>query len=150
MCSSDLCPLFRASLRPSSVAYSALKRRREVAGSGPTWTTNTAASVPGAPVNAAPVDPGVEDRWRAVLRELARRNVRVVFMDMPSGETTRPGPRREPDLADRLQAEFRLGRVDLRDAWFSRGWVPRYTDGRHLDAGSAMATASMLAEAAAR
>lgn len=139
-------PLFRASRRPSSVAYSALKQRKEGGGLSPTWTTNAAASSPAPPTQVAPVDDDVEARWREVLRDLARRNVRVVFMDVPSGETNRPGPRLGFDLADRLQVEFRLGRMDLREPWFGRGWVPRYTDGRHLDAASARETARMLAD----
>jgi hypothetical protein len=36
-------PLFQASHRPSSIAYSALKERREGGSLAPTWTTNAAA-----------------------------------------------------------------------------------------------------------
>ena len=141
-------PLFRASHRPSSVAYTALKRRREGRGVEPTWTTNAAAGVAGPPVEPDPVDPGVEEAWREVLEDLRRRHVRVVFVDLPAGETRRPGPRLQPDLADRLAERFGIQRVDLRERWFSRGWAPRYTDGRHLDAASARQTARWLAGAA--
>lgn len=138
-------PLFRATHRPSSVAYTALKRGREGGGGETTWTTNVAASVMGPAAEPAPVDPGVEVAWQEVLEDLRRRNVRVVFVDLPAGETHRPGTRTQPDLADRLAARFGIQRVDAREPWFSRGWVPRYTDGRHLDAASARQTARWLA-----
>jgi len=141
-------PLFRAAHRPSSVAYTALKRRREGGGGETTWTTNVAASAGGPAAAPAPVDPGVEEAWHGLLEDLRRRNVRVVFVDVPAGETRRLGARAQPDLADRLAVRFGIRRVDLREAWFSRGWVPRYTDGRHLDAASARQTARWLAEMA--
>ncbi len=140
-------PLFQASRRPSSIAYSALKRRREGGSLAPTWTTNAAASLPGPPSPPSPVDDGVEEQWRRILQDLRQRQVRVVFFDMPSGEVQRPGPRTAPDLADKLGLEFGIHRVDLREAWMARGRVPRYTDGRHLDAASARETARLLAEA---
>lgn len=138
-------PLFRASRRPSSVAYSALKRRKEGGGVEPTWTTNAAAAEPGPPMPAPRVDLGVEERWRDVMRGLRRRNVRVVLVDLPGGETRLPGMPTEPDLAARLGRELGLERVDLRRAWLGSGRVPRYTDGLHLDAASARETARMLA-----
>ena len=141
-------PLFRASHRPSSVAYTALKRRREGGGGDATWTTNAAASMRGPSAAPAPVDPGVEEAWHGLLEDLRRRNVRVVFVDVPAGETQRPGVRAQPDLAARLAVRFGIVRMDVREAWFSRGWMPRYTDGRHLDAASARQTARWLAEMA--
>lgn len=139
-------PLVRASQRPSSLLYSSLKTRRE--GGGGVVRTNVAGvELPGEPVTVTAPDPVVLELWRARLRSLAGRGVQVVLVDLPSGEVRMPGPRAGRDTADVLAGEFGLRRVDLRKEWFSRGWSPGYTDGRHLDAASATATARMLVEA---
>lgn len=140
-------PVTRAANRPSSILYSAVKARRDRAGAGSIVTNEPAVREPGPTVTPAPVAPAVVDRWRTMLASLAQRGVKVVFVDLPSGEDRMPGPLASPDLAGKLAGDFKLARIDLRAEWFSRGWRPTYTDGRHLDAASARATARMLAEA---
>ena len=134
----------RASVRPSSVLYTQVKERKDGSATRPTWTTNAVAG-DGEPVTPGVTDPELENRWRRVVERFQKRGVRVMLVDLPSGEVRRPGRRTRPDLGDRLVQEFGLTRVDLREDWFGRGWVPRYTDGRHLDAASARETARMLA-----
>lgn len=141
-------PVTRAASRPTSVLYSAMKLRKERAGSGLVETNVAGVREPG-PAEAVPtVPPGLEERWRKVVGGLRDRGVRVVLVDVPGGELRMPGPRNGPDLGDVLASEFGLKRLDLRSAWFGRGWRPRYTDGRHLDVGSARMTAALLAELA--
>jgi hypothetical protein len=142
-------PLFRASHRPSSVLYNSIKRRRGSEGSGGPPQTNAAASqVPGPTWDATPVDPEILTRWRGVMEGLRAKGIRVVLVDLPMGETTMPGERRGVDLPELLVKEFGVRRLDVAREWFRRGWLPVYTDGRHLDAGSAGWTARLLAEMA--
>lgn len=140
-------PVTRAANRPSSILYSAVKARRDGAGAGTVVTNEPAVREPGPAVIPNAVAPAVLDRWRTMLTSLADRGVKVVLVDLPSGESRMPGPLASPDLAGVLAGEFNLARIDLRAEWFGRGWRPTYTDGRHLDAASAKATARMLAEA---
>jgi hypothetical protein len=140
-------PLFRASHRPSSVLYNAIKQRRGLEESGGPPRTNAPASIlPGPAWDAAPVDPEMLARWRGVMEELRGKGIRVVLVDLPMGETTMPGERRGADLPEMLVEEFGLRRLDVAREWFRRGWLPVYTDGRHLDAGSARWTARLLVE----
>lgn len=139
-------PLVRASRRPSSLLYSAMKARRDGAGASVLVTNDLSVREPGPAVEVSPSDPQVVERWRGMLKSLADRGVRAVLVDLPSGEVRMPGGRTAPDLADAMVREFGLARVDLRRSWFERGWKPTYTDGRHLDGASAKATARMLAE----
>ena len=134
----------RASVRPSSVLYTRVKERKDGSAIQVTWVTNAVMEV-GEPVKPGLTDPAVETRWHRVVESLQKRGVRVMLVDLPSGETRMPGKRTGLDLADRLAVKYGLTRVDLREDWFGRGWVPRYTDGRHLDAASARETARMLA-----
>lgn len=139
-------PVTRAANRPSSILYSAVKARRDGRGDGNIATNQPSVTGAGPVVIPAPVVPAVLERWRTMLASLAQRGVRVVLIDLPSGETRMPGPLASADLPGVLAGEFGLTRIDLRTEWFRRGWRPTYTDGRHLDAASAKATARMLAE----
>jgi hypothetical protein len=139
-------PMARASRRPTSLMYSAVKLRKESGGGGLIETNAPDVREPGPAMEVGVPSDALVAQWRERMQALKARGVRVVFVDLPGGEVRMPGPRRAPDLVDRLVTEFGATRIDLRVEWFGRGWKPRYTDGRHLDAGSARATARLLAE----
>jgi hypothetical protein len=139
-------PMTRASRRPTSLLYSAVKLRKESGGGGLIETNAPGVWEPGPVMEVGIPAEALVAKWRERMQALKARGVRVVFVDLPGGEVRMPGPRRSPDLVDGLVTEFGAVRIDLRTEWFGRGWKPRYTDGRHLDAGSARATARLLAE----
>jgi hypothetical protein len=143
-------PLFAAEQRPSSLLYSWLKAGRGPSVNLTSPTTNAAVRLPG-PADPAGVAPAaVLDPLRAGLRAVQAAGMEVVLVDLLAGERQAPGARPGPDTAQALADELGLRRLDLRAEWFARGWVPTYTDARHLDAGSAAAAARLLAEVLSR
>ncbi len=141
-------PLFAAEQRPSSLLYSTLKEWRDPSAKGSMPRTNATA------FEAAPAEPVETPRpeslapLRSAIAALQARGVVVVLVDLLAGEQGPTPLRTQPDSAELIAQEFGLGRIDLRAEWFRRGWVPTYTDSKHLDAASADAAARLLAEVA--
>ena len=132
--------LFGTETRPSTLLYSALKRGRE-------------SHAPGhlAPSHPVPYEPhfatrSTLTRLTNAITALRARGSEVVLVDIPIGADWPPGPNLGEPTASQVAGLFGLRRLDCRAALRARGFEPRFTDGLHLDAGSAREVARALGE----